>query len=295
MNGPPTLEPMPTAEELVASNIDLVSLPAIYTRVKAVVDDPRTGAMDLANVLATDPGMTARVLKLVNGAFWGVSRQVDSLPRAVSLIGMLQIHDLVLASSVAEAFARMQPDMMGVKKFWRGSVLRGLSATALAREGALVDLGRVFTEGLLSDLGHMVLYTKCPELAVQALAQTRDTPWELAQAETALIGCNFAQVGGALTDAWKLPPCFGESIRHQVAPYDAGAYTLEASLLHVAGFMAHAEASGESRDGLLAHIDPYAWQHIGLEPECLKTLMPEVIADLSATAQLVGVSGTQSN
>lgn len=286
---------MPTAEELVTSNIDLVSLPAIYARVKSVVDDPRTGAMDLANVLATDPAMTARVLKLVNSAFWGISRQVDSLARAVSLIGMLQVHDLVLASSVVEAFARMQPDMMDVKKFWRGSVMRGLSATALAREGELVDLGRVFTEGLLSDLGHMVLYTKCPELAAQALAQRHDAPWELAKTQTALIGCNFAQVGGALTDAWKLPPCFGESIRHQVSPQDAGAYTLEASLLHVAGFMAQADASGESRDAILAHIDPYAWQLIGLEPACMDTLLPNVIAELSATAQLLGVSTSPSN
>ena len=281
---------MPTAEEVVETNIDLVTLPAVYARVKAVIDDPRTGAMDLANVLAADPAMTARVLRLVNSAFWGISRQVDSLSRAVSLIGMLQIHDLVLASSVVEAFARMQSTSMDVQKFWRTSVMRGLSASALARECALVDLGRVFTEGMLSDLGHMVLYFKYPELATKALQRSREAPWQLAQIETELIGCNFAQVGAALTDAWKLPPCFGESIRHQLAPENAGAHTLEASLLHIAGVLAHPDMSGDRSDILLAHVDARVWRTIGLDPQCLHTLLPEVKTNLSATTQLFGVA-----
>ncbi len=281
---------MPTAEEIVSTNIDLVSLPAIYARVKAVVDDPRTGAMDLAKVLAADPAMTARVLKLVNSAFWGVSRQVDSLPRAVSLIGMLQIHDLVLASSVIDAFERMQPETMDVKTFWRGSVVRGLAATALAREAALVDLGRVFTEGLLSDIGHMVLYAKYPELAARALEQTREAPWELAAMERASIGCSYAEVGGALTDAWKLPPCFGDAIRHQNAPQDAGAYTLEASLLHIAGALAQVDAHADQREAVLAHVDAFAWHATGLQPDCLEAVIPAVAADLSATARLFGLS-----
>jgi HD-like signal output (HDOD) protein len=280
---------MPTAQEIVASNVTLVSLPAIYTSVKAVIDDPRSGAMDLAKVLAADPAMTARVLKLVNSAFWGVSRQVDSLPRAVSLIGMLQIHDLVLASSVIDSFAGIKPALMDVRKFWRSSVLRGLAASALAREAALVDVGRVFTEGLLSDLGHMVLFTRFPEQASRALEQTRDRPWELAQAETALIGCSYAQVGGALTDAWQLPPCFGDSIRHQVAPQEAGTHALEASLLHIAGALALADTHQAARKAIVAQIEPSAWRETELDADCLDKLRPEIDANLSATLQLFGV------
>ena len=279
---------MPTPHEIVASSVNLVTLPAIFTSVKRVVDDQDTTAADLTRVILTDPAMTARVLKLVNSAFWGFSRKIDSLSRAVSLLGMIQVHDLVLATSVVEAFDRMRPDLMDVAKFWRGSVLRGLAATALARKSALVDLGRVFTEALMSDLGHMVLFIKVPELAAQALEQTRERPWELAQAERALIGCDFAQVGGALTDSWKLPPCFGESIRHQNDPQGAGTHTLEPSLLHIAALLAQGHEHPLGMPALVSHIAPFAWQTVRLGADCLPEIVGEVNTNLSATVQLFG-------
>ncbi len=280
---------MPTAEQVVASSVNLVTLPAIFTKVKEVIDDRHSGAMDLARVLSHDPAMTARVLRLINSAFWGVSRQVDSLSRAVSLLGMLQVHDLVLASSVVAAFDKVRPEMMDVKKFWRGSVYRGLAAAALAREAALVDLGRVFTEALMSDLGHMILYTKFPELVAKTLTKPPISPRELALAESGLIGCDFAQVGGALAEAWKLPPCFGASIRHQNNPHDAGAFALEAALIHIAALLAQADGQAVDPAEIVAHIDPFAWHTIGLSPDCLGKIMPDVNADLSSMIALFGV------
>ena len=149
---------MPTAEQMVASSVTLVTLPAVFFRVKRVVDDQSTTAIDLAKVISADPAMTARVLKLINSAFWGFSGRIESVSRAVSLLGMIHVHDLVLATAVVEAFDRVRPEQMDVAKFWRGSMLRALAATALARRSKLMDLGRVFTEALLSDLGHMVIY-----------------------------------------------------------------------------------------------------------------------------------------
>lgn len=280
---------MPTAEQMVASSVTLVTLPAIFIRVKRVVDDQTTTATDLAKVISADPAMTARVLKLINSAFWGFSGRIDSVSRAVSLLGMIHVHDLVLATAVVEAFDRVRPEQMDMAKFWRGSVLRALAATALARRSKLADLGRVFTEALLSDLGHMVIYLKAPELAAQALLQTQEQPWELAEAERSLIGCDFAQVGGTLVDSWKLPECYGDAIRHQNAPQGAAAHALEASLLHVAGMLAALRGSETERAALVARIAPFAWQTIRLGPDCLPEIMYEVESNLSATAHMFGV------
>ena len=280
---------MQTAEQLVASSVNLVTPPVIFARVKTLVDDPDSTAGDLATAIATDPAMTARVLKLVNSAFWGVSGGVDSLPRAVSLLGMSQVHDLVLASSVIANFDRVRPELMDVTKFWRAGVFRSLAATALARRSGAIDVGRVFTQALMSDLGHMVLYLKVPELTAQAKQQTRDTPWERAQAERELIGCDFAQVGGALADAWQLPASFGGAIRHQNQPQRAGDYALEASLLHIAAMLAEGRINGDGSLAYDARIEPFAWLTIGLNTDCLSEVLYEVEADLSATSQLFGV------
>jgi HD-like signal output (HDOD) protein len=280
---------MSTIEQILANSAQLVSLPAVYLEVKRVVDDPRSTPIDLANALSADPVMAARVLRLVNSAFWGLRGGIDSLSRAVSLLGMIHIHDLVLASSVVQTFERVPPRLMDMAQFWHASVYRSLAATGLARKSAVVDLGRVFVQALLSDLGHMVLYLKVPELAAQALERTRAQPWERAALERELIGCDFAQVGGALTDAWRLPEGFGAAIRHQNQPQHAGTHTLEASLLHIAALLAEGAALAPHGNDLLAHTSPFAWQTLGLDAGCLAEILPEVEASLSATAQLFGV------
>ena len=280
---------MSTAEQLVASSVKLVTLPAIFQAVKKVVDDPDTTAMDLSRVISADPAMTARVLKLINSAFWGFSRQIDSLSRAVSLLGMLQVHDMVLSTAVVETFDRIRPQQMDVARFWRSSVFRGLAATALARKGKLVDLGRVFTEGLLSDLGHMVLYIRLPDLAAQASERAAARPWELGAVERDCIGCDYAQVGGALADAWKLPECFGAAIRHQEHPERADAFALEAALLHIAGRLATLPGDESAKNEHIAHIAAFAWAKIGLEAHCLAEILSEVDGELQATARMFGV------
>jgi HD-like signal output (HDOD) protein len=281
---------MSTIEQILASSAELATLPAVYLEVKRVVDDPRSTPIDLANALSADPVMAARVLRLVNSAFWGLRGGIDSLPRAVSLLGMIHIHDLVLASSVVQTFERVPPRLMDMALFWRASVFRSLAATGLARKSAVVDLGRVFVQALLSDLGHMVLYLKVPELAAQALESTRGRPWERAARERELIGCDFAQVGGALTDAWRLPPGFGEAIRQQNQPQDTSAHALEASLIHIAALLSEGSPQTPHWDELLAHISPFAWQSLKLDASCLVEVLPEVEDSLASTAQLFGVA-----
>jgi HD-like signal output (HDOD) protein len=271
---------------LVAESAPLATLPMVFAKVKQIVDDPSTTARDLTPVIALDPAMTARVLKLVNSAFWGIRGRVESVSRAVALLGMLQVHDLVLASSVATIFQRVNPQLMDVGRFWRGSVLRALAAAALAKRGGLVDIGRVFTEGLLSDIGHMVLYHRLPEAAAKARTDAGTQFWRLASLESAQIGCNYAEVGGALVEAWGLPVCFADAIRHQLAPIGANDYALEASLLHIAGFLAEATLAETPAESCVPLIDTHAWETAGLDAACVAPVVGEMTANLSSTLQV---------
>lgn len=274
------------AARLIAESAALATLPTVFAKVKQVVDDPSTTAKDLTQVIALDPAMTARVLKLVNSAFWGFRGRVESVSRAIALLGMLQVHDLVLASAVATIFERVNPQLMDVGRFWRGSILRALAAAALAKRGGLVDIGRVFTEGLLGDIGHMVLYHSLPEAAAKARADAGTEFWRLASLESARIGCNYAEVGGALVEAWGLPTCFAAAIRHQLAPTGANEYALEASLLHIAGFLAEATLADTPAESCVPLIDACAWETAGLDPTCVCAVVAEMSANLSSTLQV---------
>ena len=119
--------------------------------------------------MLADPGLTARVLRLANSSFYGFRAKVETITRAVTLLGRQQIHDVVLATSVARAFTDVDIEMMDVSRFWRESIYTALVSRIVAKLCNVLDSERLFVHGLLCDLGHLIMYQKIPELARQAL------------------------------------------------------------------------------------------------------------------------------
>jgi HD-like signal output (HDOD) protein len=210
--------PTHTAQELALRTTELVTLPAIYHRVKEVFDDPEGSVLDLAKVVVADPGITMRVLRVVNSVFYGFPGKVETMSRAVSVLGMQQVHDIVLATTVTAVFSGMRPERMDVTRFWRASAMRGLLSRAAAKSCGLLDAERLFVGGLLADIGHMVMYMHAPKQAEQALVESRTTGVAPEVIERELIGCDYAQVGEALLRAWQLPTSFAVAIGAQLDP-----------------------------------------------------------------------------
>jgi len=114
---------MASAQELVQSCSNVFTLPEIYFRVRDVVDNPDSTMDDLAQVLKMDPAISARVLKIVNSPLYGFPKQVDTVTRAVNLLGMQAVRDLVTATTVGRSFSGMTVQIMDLSAYWRKSVL----------------------------------------------------------------------------------------------------------------------------------------------------------------------------
>ena len=108
---------MPTAEELVKNCTKLFTLPEVYLEVKKVIDNPDSTMADLSRAISLDPGMTATVLKLVNSAFYAMPRKVETISRAVGILGMQPLHDLTLAVAVTKTFSGLNQQVMSMKVF----------------------------------------------------------------------------------------------------------------------------------------------------------------------------------
>ncbi len=260
---------MYTAEQLTASVKTLASLPLVYQHIKQVLDDPDSSLADLVSVIDVDPGLTARLLKLVNSPFFGFQRKIETVSRAVNLLGTKQVHDLALATSVTALFHGMTPARMNMGRFWHYSVYCGLAARELARRSQLLDGERLFVEGLLCDIGHLVIYEKVPELAEQAMAITQRDGTPLFHAERAVIGCDYAQVGAALMEGWNLPAAMQLCVRYHIEPAETSECSLEASLIHIARLMASAADAGQDIEQNQLPVDPLAWQLTRLDAECI--------------------------
>jgi HD-like signal output (HDOD) protein len=275
-----------TAQELAQRTTGLVTLPAIYHRVKRVLDDPEGSVLDLAKVVVTDPGITMRVLHVVNSAFYGFSGKIETMSRAVSVLGIQQVHDIVLATTVTAVFSGMRPERMDVERFWRASAMRGLLARAAAKGCGLLDAERLFVGGLLADIGHMVMYMHVPQLAEAALAESQASGVALEQVERELIGCDYAAVGAALLRAWSLPTSFAVAIGAQIDPASGAPHEFEACLLHLARHAVGHDAERVDSARIVATVSPVAWSLTRLEPQAFEGACAEASSALAAVMGL---------
>lgn len=271
-----------TPEDLVSRTADLVSLPDIYIRLKAVVDDPESSMADVASVVANDPALTARLLKIANSPYFGFPAKITTVARATSLLGTQQIHDLVLATTVTEAFSAIPTELVSMQDFWSNSIRCGLLCRRLAQECNVLDSERLFVEGLLHDVGHLIIYQSLPEASAAALLESQQQDRPLFQVERELIGCDYAQVGSALMRSWHFPPGLIESVHYQNAPARAEEFPLEVAIMHIAVRLKQHAVAEE-----IPGIDTAAWQVTGLGQEVIEPVCAAAAEQLSATVDML--------
>ena len=229
----------PGAPELVAESAALVSLPDVYVRLRTTIDTPGSSMDAVANVIRHDPAVTARVLQLTNSAFFGRASRVDTVERAVRVLGTRQLHDIVLATVTAEAFRGIDPSLVNMDLFWVNSVYCALICHALGSRCRLGTTEQLFVDGLLHDVGHLLMYQRLPEECQAALMQADSRHVPVYRVERELLGFDYAQVGGMLMESWRLPPALVEAVRHHPEARLAPAHRVEAAIVHVGSRIAH--------------------------------------------------------
>ncbi|MCO6411977.1 MAG: HDOD domain-containing protein [Thiogranum sp.] len=245
-----------TPQDLVTRNVRLVSLPEVCIQVQALADSALTTAEDIGEVVGKDTALTSRLLKLVNSAYFSLPRKVDTVTRAVNLIGMRELRSLTLAASAAELFNRIPSHLIDMATFWQHSVFCGLVARNLAQSCNVLHSERLFTAGLLHDVGRLLMLMKLPDQTAHSESRRMQSKQDICEIERELIGFDHAEVGEALLRHWNMPDNLCASVRHHHNPAAADDARLEAALLHIADQVTH--SAQESKDPLGSPFyDPY--------------------------------------
>ncbi|MDH5517066.1 MAG: HDOD domain-containing protein [Gammaproteobacteria bacterium] len=219
---------------MVAGIINLISLPEICIRINTALEDPSHTNAQLGEIIAHDPAMAARILRIVNSAYYQFPSKIEMVSRAISLIGEDDLRALVLATSALEVFDRIPNQLVNMELFWQHSVFTGIVARLLARQCNVLHTERLFIAGLLHDIGKLVLYYKEPEISQSVLRQAAETSGIVHQAEQLQLGFTHADVGAALAQAWQLPESFQTIIQHHHQPDKAEKYEIETAIVHLA-------------------------------------------------------------
>ena len=224
---------MPDIEQKIEEITGLISLPEIYLKVRRLMDDETSDIDDFAQVIVVDPNLSTRVLKMVNSAYFGFPEPVDSITRAINLIGIQQLHNMVLGVA-AIASLDLPNDILPLKPFWHNSLYTGVLSQQMAGRLKLPRSDRMFMAGLLHEVGHLVLCAKLPDHARETIRVSVQTGQPLYQVQHQILGCHYGDIGAMLLANWNLSPGLQDLVRYHPQPAAQTAPQAETTLLHLA-------------------------------------------------------------
>lgn len=230
--------------------------PATHAEILKLARSDNATSEALADQIKMDPGMLATILKLVNSAYYGLRKKVDSLKVAVSLLGFEEIANLVMSAQVFQNFSGSKNKLgLDMKGFWRHSVGTGFVARSIAKK-IQAESESAFLAGMLHDLGKVVLDKFFPEFYAQVMAKVRQGEVSVYSAEEELLGLTHAEVGGQLALEWKFAENLQNSILYHHKPDDARRYQRLVALVHLADVICRTLQFGSGGDVLIPKIDP---------------------------------------
>ena len=279
---------MNTASDLVKDISGLVTLPHVFVRIGQLIDDPGSSSADIAKVVSQDPSFTLRLLRVANSVLYRFPAAVDTVAKAVSIIGTAQIRNLALSMSVASSFEGLPNELVSMENFWRHSLFCALSARHLAKLAGGCDPDALFTAGLLHDIGELIIFNRLPEQATQVLLMVLDSDEEIPiyQAERELMGFDHSEVGGELARQWHLPSLLEECIAYHHDVAGSERHRREVALVHLANILA-LMAEQDTLDPLdVPRIDPLAWELTGLADDCMEPAVHEAQAEIAEVERL---------
>lgn len=269
---------MSTAEiqELVNNASELISLPEVALRVNELASDPNSSTDDLASVISQDPALAVRMLKVANSAYYGLSKEIETISRAVAVLGTKKIRDLVLSSSASEAFNGIPNSLITMQDFWHHSLYCGILAQILSKKSKKANAESIFIAGLLHDVGQLLMFNQMPEKSHEAILLLMEGTEDLDtyEAEQHVFGFDHTQVGAALIESWKLPRVLKECVEFHHKPQNAKDFPAEVALINIANAVAvMADFDSMNPDDEVPKIDPTAWELTGLK----KSDLPDAI------------------
>lgn len=260
------IQGMGTPETIVKHETELASFPDIFFRIKEVLDDDSASSDRIAKVVSTDMSLSAKLIKLVNSPLYGFPQTIDSISRAVTLVGGKELSTLALGISAINYFKDIPPELIDMRTFWRHSLACGIFAKILAGTQTGLSSERFFIGGLLHDVGRLILFKKLPYASTEAMLFARENSIPLVEAERSTMDFCHTDISAPLLKAWQFPEAISNMINYHHNPMEFP-NPLEPAIIHVADNMANAIQVAEGGMYVIPGIDEAAWEILGIDPQ----------------------------
>ena len=241
-----------------------------------IIADPLSSSADIARLVNQSPSLAALLLKIVNSAFYGFRSKVDSISRAVVMIGSKEISNLALGIAIMETFKDIPRQVMDVTSFMEHSLGCGIVARILAAYANITATELLFVSGLLHDIGRLVVCRYFPEVMRLILAEARHARMSVMQSERALSGRPHTQIGKKLIQKWKLPCSLENNVLYHHNP-SASPNPEAAAVVQMADIIVHGLGISGSGEHRVPGFDAQSWDRLKIPAGALPAVVRQAM------------------
>ncbi|MFZ5426163.1 MAG: HDOD domain-containing protein [Thermodesulfobacteriota bacterium] len=269
-------------EKIVAHEVQLASFPDVYFKLREEMESASGSVQRLADIITRDVSLTARMLKLANSPIYAPPQPVESIQRAIAVIGTDELSTLALGVSAINYFKGIPPELIDMETFWRHSVAAAIFSHIFAKALGEKNTERFFIAGLLHDVGRLILFKDMPYVSSETLLHARENSLPIVVAEETFFSFTHTDVSRALLEKWGFPPQISTLVNHHHNPLDAPV-PREAAIIHLADFFANAVGVASGGMYALPPMEEKAWDLTGLPASSVR----RICADYEAQAEVM--------
>lgn len=279
---------MELVSNLIKNIKEFSTLPTVYSSLVDVLADPKSTTQDVSSIIACDQASSAKVLKVVNSPFYGFSGEIDSVSRAIVVLGFNEIYNLILASYLMDLFLKKDAvlDFRPVD-FWGHSIAVGIATRLIGQNLGLPKPENFFVTGVLHDIGKLVFFEFLEDQFAAALALSKRNQQPLHSAEMTVFGIDHSETGALLAERWRFPSSIVQAIRHHqtgIVPEKADELT---AAVHLGNIYCRALELGYPGDDFIPQPNPIALDIIKAQPNLLKEITPSLLNNYEETTQFL--------
>ncbi|PKM53378.1 MAG: hydrolase [Firmicutes bacterium HGW-Firmicutes-5] len=266
-----------TLEALIEKVDDIPAFPQTVINIMALLKEPRSAAVDIEREVMKDQGLTTKLLKMANSAFYSGRRQIKTVADATVLLGFDTVQSLVLASTVGKV---MEKELKGYSyernALWRQSQISAIMARTIAKKAKYANPDIAYTAGLLKDVGKVILDEYVHESYQEILTKISNEVMPYVAAEEEILGFNHGQVGARIVEKWNLASELVDAIEFHHKPFQSIDNIELVSIVHISDGLVMMMGIHEGIDTLGHEFFTDAVKILNLDESDLNQIMMDV-------------------
>jgi putative nucleotidyltransferase with HDIG domain len=271
-------------EKLFSKLTDIPTLPSIVFQINKIMKDDNMSTYEIGSIIERDPSLTSKVLKFANSSYYGLSYSVNTVTRAITVLGINTIRNIALTTSVFEIFNSKKRFPFDIVGLWYHSLGCAIASKALISKAGHMLEEEAFICGILHDIGKVIIAQNMPEMMENVFAEVRSGKSQ-SNAEKDIIGYTHSDVGAHLSEKWHLPEELCETIRFHHCPRyqdESKSFKCHPFLLYAVyagNQISKALALGKSTDLIVNEVDPVTWSTLHISESELREKLFSIKTD----------------